>query len=92
MDFGVTATPTSLGTLNAGESIDIAFAFTGVTAETSGEAVVLFQLGAEIVTIELDVTYGEPKPVVGTITTPPGLTATIVSADDSGAVISFARS
>lgn len=91
MAFGVTADPTSLGTLNAGESIDIAFTFDGVIPETSGEAVILFFLGSEVVTIELPVTQGEPHPVVGTITSPPGVTATITSADDAGAVIHFAR-
>lgn len=92
MPFGATANPSSLGTLNAGDTIDITITFSGVTAETSGEAVLLFSLGSEVVTIDVPVTFGEPKPVVGTITTPAGLTAAVLSADDDGAVIRFTRS
>ncbi len=90
MPFAVTADPTSF-TLAEGDSHDVTFAFTGVPGETVGSAIVLFQLGAESVTIPLEVNLDEPDPVVGTITTPAGVTASILSADDAQAVIRFSR-
>lgn len=90
MSFGVSANPTSF-TLAPGDSQDVTFTFTGVPGEASGNALVLFQLGAESVTVALTVALDEPDPVIGTITTPAGVTATILSADDAQAVMRFSR-
>jgi hypothetical protein len=90
MAFSVSAAPTSF-TLGPGDSQDVVFTFTGVPGESTGSALVLFQLGAESVTVALDVALDEPDPVIGTITTPAGVTAAILSADDAQAVIRFSR-
>jgi hypothetical protein len=91
MAFSVSANPTSF-TLQPGGSQDVTFTFTGVPGEATGSAIVLFQLGAESVTVALDVALDEPDPVVGTITTPTGVTATILGpVTDEQAVIRFAR-
>lgn len=91
MAFGVTADPPALGTLNAGDSIDITFTFTGVPAEVTDSALVPFTLGGESVTVALAVTLEEPDPEVGTIILPGGVAATVLSIDDATAVIHFAR-
>lgn len=90
MAFTVSADPTSF-TLAAGGSEDVTFTFGGVPGEIAGSAIVLFQLGSESVTIPLDVLLDEPDPVVGTITTPAGVTAVVLSNDDNQAVIRFSR-
>ena len=91
MAFSVSADPNSF-TLPPGGSQDVTFTFTGVPGEASGSALVLFQLGAESITVALDVALGEPDPVIGTITTPAGVTATVLNpATDEQAVIRFSR-
>lgn len=92
MAFGVTATPDTLGTFNPGDSVDVTFTFTGVPAEVTGNNLVTFLLGSESVTVALAVTLDEPDPQVGDIVLLPGLTATVLSIDDTQAVIHFARS
>lgn len=92
MAFSVTANPDNLGTLNPGGSVDVTFTFAGVPNEVTDNALVPFSLGGESVTVALAVTLEEPDPQIGTIVVPGGLTATLLSIDDTQAVIHFARS
>lgn len=90
MAFGVSANPTSF-TLDPGGSQQVVFTFTGVPAEVAGQVTVVIQLGAESTTTVIPITLEEPDPIIGVITTPPGVTATVLSVDDTQATIQFAR-
>lgn len=90
MPFGVTADPATF-TLEPGGSQEVVFTFTGVPAEITANATVPFSLGSESVTVALAVTLEEPDPMVGLVDVPAGVTATVLSVDDSQATILFAR-
>lgn len=91
MAFSVTADPTVFSLAAPGDAQDVVFTFSGVTDEVSGTATVNIALGAETVTVALDVTLDEPDPTIVEIVTPPGVTAAVLSNDETQAVIRFTR-
>lgn len=91
MAFSVTAVPTAFSLAAAGAAQDVVLTYQGVTAEASGTATVNVAVGAESVTVALDVTLEEPDPTIVEIITPAGVTAEVLSNDDAQAVIRFTR-
>lgn len=90
MAFTVTATPDAF-TLESGQSQDVTFAFGGVGDDASAQATETFALAAEQVVSALTLTLVAPDPTSVDSSVPSGVTRTLLSIDDTQAVIRYAR-
>jgi hypothetical protein len=91
MAFSVVATPDSFS-LDAGGSQDVVFSFSDVPADATGQATETFGLGAQQVIAALTLTLVAPNPVSVDFSVPAGVTRTLLSIDDSQAVVRYSRS
>lgn len=91
MAFSVTATPDSFS-LDVGGVQDVVFSFTDVPDDATGQATETFGLGAQQVIAALTLTLVAPNPVSVDNTVPAGVTRTLLSIDDSQAVVRYSRS
>lgn len=90
MAFSVTATPDTFS-LADGESQDVVFAFADVPADATGQITETVGLGAQQIVAALTLTLIAPNPVSMAFTLPAGVTRTLLSIDDSQAVVRYSR-
>lgn len=90
MAFTVAATPDSF-VLESGQSQDVVFTFTGVGDDATAQATETFALAAEQVVAALTLTLIAADPQLVDHSVPVGVSRTLLSIDDSQAVIRYAR-
>jgi hypothetical protein len=90
MAFTVTATPDSFA-LEAGQSQDVVFTFDGVAGDESAQGTEMFALGGEQFVADITLTRVAPGPQSVGFTLPAGVDRTLVSIDDTQAVVRYSR-
>lgn len=90
MAFSVVANPDTFS-LDAGEAQDVVFTFSDVPSDATGQATETFNLAAQQVIAALSLTLVAPNPVSTAHTVPAGVTRTLLSIDDSQAVVRYSR-
>ena len=90
MAFSVTPSVDNF-TLNEGESVDVTYTFADVPTDVTSQGTETFGVGASQIIVALTVTMVAPSPVSVGHTMPAGITRTLLSVDDTQAVVRYSR-